>query len=102
MITVTSNYSESLKGFPDITIFNFNIALAAGSTLTSIDYIWGDNTKGTVKDLNPTQKKYDKIGTYNVIATITYVNNKQTKTHKNHKNNKNTNKQQCFSNYAEK
>lgn len=80
MITVTSNYAESLKGFPDITIFNFNIALAAGSTLTSIDYIWGDNTKGTVKNLNPAQKKYNKVGTYNVIAIITYVNNKQTKT----------------------
>jgi hypothetical protein len=80
MITVTSNYVESLKGFPDITTFSFNITLPSGSTLTSIDYVWGDNTKVKVTNLNTTQKIYKKTGTYNIVATITYVSNKKTKT----------------------
>jgi len=80
MITLTSNYSKSDQGFVNFTVFKFSLTgLPSGSTLDNILYVFGDNTKVTVKTTE-TEKIYKSEGTFKVKATISYFqkNKKQT------------------------
>lgn len=75
MITVTSNSNSTYEGIANQTVFTFSSSVKGeDSAFQKVRYSWGDNSKIQTTTAKVTTKKFTSAGTYNVTASVDYLN----------------------------
>ena len=74
MITVTSTSNSTYEGFANQTVFTFSSNVYGDNAFQRVKYSWGDNSKIQETTEKVTTKKFTNAGTYNVTASVDYLN----------------------------